>query len=190
VAGAQSRFCIACGAALAPAPESAGPAAPAPASASAQTAPGTATSRSAQTPPPSPASTAATSAAPGVKAAAVSPPAAARSDSRPAAPRRAGSPFAEADVKRLVEAARRERAAVYQRLGRVLLGACYEGKLPYERLTDELARQAKAGIGSIRKSHAALAARGVCPRCLEASLAGDPPTCARCRLVVPAAGRP
>jgi hypothetical protein len=52
-------------------------------------------------------------------------------------------------------------------------------------MPEELARQAQSGIRTIRKGHAALAKAGICPRCLEGALAGDPPTCAKCRLVVP-----
>lgn len=139
LAGQQSRFCVACGAALAPS----SPAAPATASGQAGAPP-------------------------------------ARS-----APPQAPRPALAKDDRADIDSARQARAAIYQRLGRLLLGACYEGKLPYDRLPDELARQARAGIETIRKGHVALAAAGVCPRCLEATLSGDPPTCSRCRLVVP-----
>lgn len=74
---------------------------------------------------------------------------------------------------------------MYQRLGRQLIGACYEGRLRYDALPDELARQTQAGIETIRKGHASLARSGVCPRCLETTLAGTPATCSRCKLVVP-----
>jgi hypothetical protein len=94
------------------------------------------------------------------------------------------------DPKGTVAKAREERAGVYQRLGRLLISSCYDGKLPYDRMPEELARQTRAGIETIRKGHAQLAAAGICPRCLEPTLSGDPPTCRRCRLIVPAVPAP
>jgi hypothetical protein len=169
VGGPQSRFCITCGAPLA-----ATPAAPAPAAlkypaGQDQQRPGgriagpeTASARAA--PPPGAGSPAGTPprAIPG------------------------GTPKAAA----LIDGARKERGAIYQRLGRQFLAACYEGKLPYDRLPDDLARQVQGGIAAMRKGHAALASAGICPRCLEPALSGSPQTCSRCRLVVPTPATP
>jgi hypothetical protein len=85
----------------------------------------------------------------------------------------------------LVETTRRERQAVYQRLGRFLVAACYEGTVGYTSLPKELGQQIQAGIQTIRKGHAGLVQAGICPRCLEAGLGGEPTTCPRCHLVVP-----
>jgi hypothetical protein len=85
----------------------------------------------------------------------------------------------------LVETTRRERQAVYQRLGRSLVAACYEGAVAYPSLPKELGQQIQAGIQTIRKGHAGLVEAGICPRCLEAGLGGEPMTCPRCHLVVP-----
>lgn len=86
----------------------------------------------------------------------------------------------------LVQETRRQRQDVYQRLGRLLLAACYEGKLPFDLLPSELAKQARGGIESIRRGHGRLVQAGVCPRCLEPALSGAPPECGRCGLRVPA----
>ncbi len=100
----------------------------------------------------------------------------------------APAPGGDAKAAGLVEAARRERQAVYQRLGRSLLAACYQGKLPYDVLPMELRRQTEGGIAIIRRGHAVLVQAGICPRCLEPALSGELPVCGRCGLRVPPAG--
>ena len=93
-------------------------------------------------------------------------------------------------VASLIETTRRDRQAIYQRLGRSFLAACYEGQLRAGALSAELGRQTDSSIESIRKGHRKLVDAGICPRCLQAGIAGSPPRCPRCGLVIQAAPTP
>jgi hypothetical protein len=118
------------------------------------------------------------------------PPAPAKPISAAAPPASAATTSRSPSIAARIEAAQKERGAIYQRLGRHLIAACYEGKLPYEKMPEDLARQVQGGIQAIRKGHASLAEAGICPRCLEPALSGDPRKCARCGLLIPVAGQP
>jgi hypothetical protein len=80
----------------------------------------------------------------------------------------------------ILESVGRRREATYHRLGRTLLTLCYQGKLPYEQLPEDLAREVREGIDRIRRGHAELIAAGICPSCQKPALAGTPPKCSEC----------
>jgi hypothetical protein len=162
--GPQSRFCIVCGAAM----EGSSPATPA----AATTAPATAATQPAATAHSSAATQAADAKQPSVAPQPLT-----------AGPLTAISPSAPNGP--LIESTRRDRQVIYQRLGRLVLSECVEGKISYDVLPEAVAQQIRGAVLSIRRGHVALASAGICPRCLAPDPSGDPPTCRQCTLILP-----